>query len=172
MRWGILLLALLITRSAHASFGGDSLWIVSGGTSAGVRLQSGTPQTTTFDIGVGVGHTLGADFELMLLASYVSIKNSSSTTSSHEVGLQLNWVTSGGHSDAFYLGPRVGRRASKFPTLEYSAMVFGGALGKRFALGGPISYEPNVAVTVEKPSDSSITAPAYIFYPLQFTLFF
>jgi hypothetical protein len=159
------------SNAAHG-FGGESVWIVSGGTSAGLNLQTGTPQTSIYDAKLAVGHSIGDSLELLLFARYLSAKTEEfAATSQSDAGVQLNWTLIGSHLDAFYLGARAGSRSTKTPSLSASSFFFGDVLGKRISLGSVVSFDPEVSATWYR-TDGSISSPAFQFIPVQFTLFF
>lgn len=154
-----------------SSMGGDGVWIASAGT-AGIVLQTGTPQTTTYNISLGLGHSLGSELELMTFLTYQNVVNPGYAENSDlEVDGQLNWVVSGAHSDAFYLGARIGENFRQLYGTPINMTVFGAVLGKRFSLVSILSFEPTAAVLFYDTA-GSFSTPAISFVPLQFTLTF
>ena len=172
LAWVAVLFLMIASPVAHAR-GSDSgdVWLVSGGTSAGLNFQSGTPNTSTFDLSLGVGHSIGS-FELFALASYIrtSIEGLLPISSS-EFDIQLVDALVGGHADALYVGPRIGFRNSDNGVSTSTTTLFGGVIGKRFELGGAVSYDPNFSIMFAHDSQGFVF-PAYHFVPLELTLVF
>ena len=161
----------VIAASAHA-YGNDSVWIVSGATSASMAFQTiSTGSTQTIGAAIGVGHSLGSALELLALMSYQSISiPGSATTSTFQILGQLDYAI-GDHADAFYFGPQVGTNIVNSGGSSASGLLYGGVVGKRFALGGPVSYDPNVSVLVVS-ANGTTSNPLINIVPLQFTFVF
>lgn len=157
---------------AMARADSDDVWIISASTRGEYDLQFGTPETSTYSVSLGIGHSLLSSFEVLIAASYQSVVNPGlSPNSSNEFDLLFNWVLDGGHADALYLGAFAGRQGFDRYGAVSSDLDFGGTLGKRFALGGIVSYEPSVSVRFVDAS-GSISSPAIQFVPLQLSLVF
>ena len=159
--------------SAQAiGFDGGSTWIISAGTAAGLNLQTGTPKTSVYSANVGIGHSLGEEFEVLLLGSYTSINTDLLPSNSlGEIDVQFNWVLMSDHANALYVGPKVGDRFANRLGVQSSAIVFGGALGKRFSIGGGmVSFSPEISALFVDQS-GVVSTPAINIIPLQFTLF-
>jgi hypothetical protein len=165
--------AALPAAAQAASFGGnESVWLVSGSTLGSIDLQTSGSSSTVLNLGVGVGHSLGQSFELILLGSYFSQSASGTSSSDLEIDGELNFVIAGNHASALYVGAIGGANiASGSGGASATTTIFGGRLGKRFELLGPVSYEPNAAVLFND-SAAGISSPDLRFVPLQFTLVF
>lgn len=143
----------LSTPSAFAS--GD--WILSGNTQGAVDIQTGAAtNTTTYSAGIKVGHGLGSMMEFLVGFNY----GKTALTSTWSLEGDLLFVF-GPHNNGFVLGGFYGRDNSDVDT-------YGGIVGKRFAIGSQIAYDPDVRV---KMSSTAGAGTHIVVTPLQFTLF-
>lgn len=158
---------------SKASFGGEDVWLLTGGALGSFDVLTGDGNSiTTYAATAGVGHSIGSSFELMLFGTYYSQSGTTTeSTSVIEVVGQLNFVMLGSNAEALYVGGRVGYDMNTVASVSSSYLIFGGVLGKRLQISGPVSYDPNFSVTFTTSSAGSV-GPNYHFVPLQLTLVF
>lgn len=156
-----------------SSFGGEDVWLLTASALGSVDVLNGNSNSiSTYAFSAGAGHSLGESFELMLFGTYYyQTGTATSTTSVLEVVGQINFVAYGSHAEALYLGGRFGYDMSTSAGVSSSYLLFGGVLGKRFEISGPVSYDPTFSVNFTTSSDGSV-GPNYHLVPLQLTLVF
>ena len=153
----VLLVSLFLVSGIAQAASGGSVWLVSGGTTAGyVMSTSGTPSTSLLMVSGKVGHSLGM-FELLGYGSYTSTTAGTVTTSSNSFAAHLYFAVGGNHSQALYFGGYYFLTGTK----DYGAII-----GKRFHIACGVSYDPSIDYNLNAASK-----PLAIL-PLQFTLVF
>jgi hypothetical protein len=159
------------SASAHAEGSGDDAWILSAGT-ASLLIQTGTPETSTYGIDLAIGHSIGAPFELLALVNFADVVNPGFVENSDlTVVGQFNWVLIGSHSDAFYVGARLGEDHRVLYGTPIDSTIFGASVGKRFSLVPYLSFEPTLTMAFYDTS-GTISSPSVSIEPIQFTLTF